>query len=143
MMGRQSYRLVPEMRTKTFDLNGVVVRVLIVDDNPWIRKALRTLIEHHSDWQVCAEAEDGQQAVTQARECHPDLVIMDFRLPSMNGLDAGRAILSSAPNTAILLITFYGSEELAEAAAQAGFRGVLSKSELMNLDHAIKSAIAA
>ena len=132
-----------EMRAKSFEFNGVAVRVLIADDNPWIRKALRTLIEHHSDWEVCAEAEDGQQAVDQARECHPDLIIMDFRLPSMNGLDAGRAILSSAPNTPMLLITFYGSDELAEAAAKAGFRGVLSKSELMNLDHAIQSAIAA
>jgi DNA-binding NarL/FixJ family response regulator len=124
-------------------VKGVAVRVLVADDNPWIRKALRTLIEHHSDWQVCAEAEDGEQAVSQARECHPDLVIMDFRLPSLNGLDAGRAILSSAPKTPILLITFYGSEELADAAYKAGFRGVLSKSELMNLDHAIQSAMAA
>jgi DNA-binding NarL/FixJ family response regulator len=132
-----------EMRAKSFDFNGVAVRVLIADDNPWIRKALRTLIEHHSDWRVCAEAEDGQQAVDQARECHPDLIIMDFRLPFMNGLDAGRAILSSEPSTPILLITFYGSEELAEAASQAGFKGVLSKSDLMNLDEAIQSAMAA
>ena len=119
------------------------MRVLIADDNPWIRKALRTLIEHHSDWQVCAEAEDGQQAVVQARECHPDLVIMDFRLPAMNGLDAGKAILASSPKTPMLLITFYGSEELADAAARAGFRAVLSKSDLMKLDDVIESAIAA
>lgn len=132
-----------EMRPKTFAFCGVAVRVLIADDNPWIRKALRTLIEHHSNWEVCAEVEDGNQAVERARECHPDVVVMDFRLPSMNGLDAGKAILSSSPNTAMLLITFYGSEELAEAAAQAGFRAVLSKSELMNLDHVIESAIAA
>jgi DNA-binding NarL/FixJ family response regulator len=132
-----------ELWTKTMDFNGVNVRVLIADDNPWIRKALRTLIEHHSDWHVCAEAEDGEQAVAQARECHPDLIVMDFRLPSMNGLEAGKAILSSAPNTPMLLITFYGSEELAQAAAQAGFRAVLSKSDLMNLDHVIRSTIAA
>ena len=119
------------------------MRVLIADDNPWIRKALRTLIEHHSDWEVCAEAEDGQQAVVQARACHPDLIIMDFRLPAMNGLDAGKAIRSSAPQTPMLLITFYGSEELAQAAADAGFRAVLSKSDLMNLDNVIESAIAA
>jgi DNA-binding NarL/FixJ family response regulator len=124
-------------------INGAAVRVLIADDNPWIRKALRTLIEHHSDWEVCAEAEDGQQAVEKARECSPDLIIMDFRLPSMNGLDAGKAILSWAPNTPMLLITFYGSEELAQAAAEAGFRAVLSKSDLMNLDHVIQSTIAA
>jgi DNA-binding NarL/FixJ family response regulator len=131
------------MRPKTLRFYGVTVRLLIADDNPWIRKALRTLIEHHSNWEVCAEAEDGQQAVDQARECHPDVVIMDFRLPSLNGLEAGKSILSSSPNTAMLLITFYGSEELAEAAAQAGFRAVLSKSDLMNLDHVIETAIAA
>ena len=119
------------------------MRVLIADDNPWIRKALRTLIEHHSDWQVCAEAEDGQQAVTQAREFHPDLVIMDFRLPAMNGLDAGKAIRAASPTTPMLLITFYGSEELAAAASQAGFRAVLSKSDLMNLDNVIESTLAA
>jgi DNA-binding NarL/FixJ family response regulator len=132
-----------EMRAKNFAFYGVAVRVLIADDNPWIRKALRTLIEHHSNWVVCAEAEDGSQAVERAREFQPDVVVMDFRLPSMNGLDAGKAILSSSPGTAMLLITFYGSEELAEAAAKAGFRAVLSKSELMNLHHAIESAIAA
>lgn len=132
-----------ETRPKNFAFYGVAVRVLIADDNPWIRKALRTLIEHHSNWEVCAEAEDGSQAVERAREYQPDVVIMDFRLPSMNGLDAGKAILASSPKIAMLLITFYGSEELAEAAAQAGFRAVLSKSELMNLDHAIESAVAA
>ena len=132
-----------ETRPKTFCFYGAAVRVLIADDNPWIRKALRTLIEHHSNWEVCAEAEDGQLAVQKARECQPDVVIMDFRLPSMNGLDAGKAILSSSPKIAMLLITFYGSEELAEAAAQAGFRAVLSKSDLMNLDHVIETAIAA
>jgi DNA-binding NarL/FixJ family response regulator len=135
--------LVAPTRAKYFATNGVAVRVLIADDNPWIRKALHTLIEHHSDWQVCAEAEDGQQAVEKAREYHPDLIIMDFRLPAMNGLDAGKAIRLSAPNIPMLLITFYGSDELAEAAAQAGFRAVLSKSDLMNLDHVIESAIAA
>jgi DNA-binding NarL/FixJ family response regulator len=132
-----------EVRPKNPAFYGAAVRVLIADDNPWIRKALRTLIEHHSKWEVCAEAEDGQQAVEKARECNPDVVIMDFRLPSMNGLDAGKAILSTSPKMAMLLITFYGSEELAEAAAQAGFRAVLSKSDLMNLDHAIETAIAA
>lgn len=132
-----------ETRPETFAVCGAAVRVLIADDNPWIRKALRTLIEHHSNWEVCAEAEDGQQAVEKASECQPDVIIMDFRLPSMNGLDAGRAILSSSPKVAMLLITFYGSEELADAAAKAGFRAVLSKSDLMNLDHAIESAIAA
>ncbi len=132
-----------ETRPKPFGFYGAAVRVLIADDNPWIRKALRTLIEHHSNWEVCAEAEDGQQAVEKARECQPDVVIMDFRLPSMNGLDAGKAILSSSPNIVMLLITFYGSEELADAASKAGFRAVLSKSDLMNLDHAIELAIAA
>ena len=132
-----------EVRPKTFGFYGAAVRVLIADDNPWIRKALRTLIEHHSNWEVCAEAEDGQLAVEKALECQPDVVIMDFRLPSMNGLDAGKAILSSSPKIAMLLITFYGSEELAQAAAQAGFRAVLSKSDLMNLDHVIETAIAA
>lgn len=132
-----------QTQAKWLDCNGMAVRALIADDNPWIRKALRTLIEHHSDWTVCAEAEDGQQAVARAREYHPDVIIMDFRLPAMNGIDAGRAILSTQPNTAMLLITFYGTEELAEAAAQAGFRAVLSKSDLMNLDHVIEATIAA
>jgi DNA-binding NarL/FixJ family response regulator len=130
-------------KTESIEFTGVDVRVLIADDNPWIRKALRTLIEHHSDWQVCAEAEDGQAAVIQARECHPDLVIMDFRLPAMNGLDAGKAIRASMPQTPMLLITFYGSDELAKAASQAGFRAVVSKSDLMNLDNVIESTMAA
>lgn len=119
------------------------VRVLIADDNPWIRKGLRSLIEQHADWHVCAEATDGVQAVEIAKQLHPDFVVLDFRMPEKNGLEAGREILKATPGVPMILVTFYGTTELAQEAAKAGFRGVVSKSELMSIDEVIQAAIAA
>ncbi len=119
------------------------VRVLIADDNPWIRKGLRNLIEQHADWQVCGEVSDGVQAVQKTRELHPDLVLLDFRMPEKNGLEAGKEILQTSPGMPMILITFYGNSELAAEASKAGFRGILSKSDLMHIDGAIEKAMAA
>lgn len=104
-------------------------KILIVDDSDLIRHALRCCIEKNTEWQICGEAENGQVAVNKAQELSPDVVIMDFQMPVMNGIDAARRITLSAPNTAIVMLTMHNGEQLRREARSAGIQEVLSKSE--------------
>src|SRR5512146_1838845 len=72
-------------------------RILIVDDSPSVRIALRKFLEQNSNWQVCGEAEDGQEAVDRVRQLKPDLVVMDFLMPVQDGLHASEQIKSLFP----------------------------------------------
>lgn len=105
-------------------------RILIVDDNPFVRVCLTRLLRSHTDWQVCGEAADGEEAVRRTQQLNPDLVVLDFRMPKMNGIDAARRIRQVSPETAIVLCTLCFSKELAEMARQAGVARTLSKSDL-------------
>jgi YesN/AraC family two-component response regulator len=82
---------------------GLPYTILLVDDSPMIRRLLRFLIEHNTDWHVCGEAENGKAAVEQVEQLHPDLVILDFQMPVMNGLEAAQQISQLAPNTAMVM----------------------------------------
>src|SRR5690242_15524928 len=82
-------------------------RILIVDDNTVVRQQMRSVLESHSDWQVCGEAADGTEAVRKNRELHPDLVILDFSMPNMNGLRAAQEIARHTPNVPMLLFSIF------------------------------------
>jgi DNA-binding NarL/FixJ family response regulator len=101
--------------------------ILIADDSALIRHSFRSCIEHNSDWQICAEAENGKVAVEKVRELHPDLVILDLQMPVMNGLEAARQIAIVAPHTTMVMFTMYESKELAHDAHAAGIKDVFSK----------------
>jgi DNA-binding NarL/FixJ family response regulator len=103
-------------------------QILIVDDSPFLRRAIRSSIEQNTDWQVCGEAENGQVAIEKTKELRPDLIILDLAMPIMNGLDAARHIAGFAPGVAILLFTMHGSRELSKYAQLIGIKQVLSKS---------------
>jgi DNA-binding NarL/FixJ family response regulator len=103
--------------------------VLIVDDSAPIRRLVRSFIEQNTDWQVCGEAENGQIAIEKVREIHPDVVILDFQMPVMNGLEAARQIALIAPHTAMLMLTMHCSEQLQKDAQAVGIKSVLSKSD--------------
>src|SRR6202158_1400345 len=104
-------------------------RLLIADDSAASRRALRNLIEGNG-WEVCAEAEDGLAAVEKTAVLKPDLVILDFRMPNLNGLQAGQAIHTADPRIPLLLFTLDGIEgPLEDLARGAGFRGALAKGE--------------
>jgi len=107
----------------------VTVRVMVVDDHMAIRRLLRRVLqEQHPDWEVCAEAANGAEAVEQFRERAPDLIILDLAMPKMNGLQAAREIRKLKPQTPMLLLTVQQvSSQLREEAAKAGFRGAVSK----------------
>lgn len=71
------------------------VRIVLADDNDTVRQLIKTLLETRSEWQVLGEAQDGREAIEKASELNPDVVILDFRMPGMNGIDATRAIVQA------------------------------------------------
>jgi DNA-binding NarL/FixJ family response regulator len=105
------------------------LRILIADDQPLVRKAIRVLLESRAGWKVCAEAADGREAVAKTKEVNPDVVVMDLSMPNMNGLDATREIHSFCPQTQVLILTLYHFPELARAAQHAGAQGCVLKSD--------------
>ena len=107
-----------------------MTRILVVDDNPSVRRYLRGVLEQQEDWQVCDEARNGQEAVDRFRQIRPDLVVLDFQMPEMNGLDAARIITQLSPETPILMVTLYLSKQLAEEARKAGVRGTCAKTDI-------------
>jgi DNA-binding NarL/FixJ family response regulator len=102
-------------------------RLLIADDHGTVRTLLRILLESHEGWQVCAEVENGLEAVAKAAELKPDLVILDLAMPQMDGLRAAREISAALPNVPILMHTMHNSSELELEAKKAGIRKVVNK----------------
>jgi DNA-binding NarL/FixJ family response regulator len=106
----------------------MAVRVLIVDDQQPFRLAARMVVEATEGFEVAGESETGEDSVEQARELHPDLVLMDVNLPGINGLDATRKILEdSQGSVVILLLSTYEEEEYAPKAAECGAAAYIPK----------------
>ena len=121
----------------------LAVNILIVDDCPIIRNALRRCIEEKRDWRVCGEADNGARAIEMFRELRPDAVVIDFSMPIMNGLEAAREISQIDPSIPLLMCTLFTSEQLVTAVHKVGVKRVLSKSEGLrnNLVAAIEALI--
>jgi len=115
------------MTRDTEQLPTMAARILIADDNPHVRHSLRTLLERNPEWEICGEAVDGKDAVRKARQLSPDLIVMDFLMPGMNGLEAAREISRTVPDMPILICTMYLSQQLTEVAKRAGLRGAVAK----------------
>jgi DNA-binding NarL/FixJ family response regulator len=116
-----------------------MTRILIADDSPPVRCGLRTLLGLNSDWQVCGEAVDGADAVEKAQQLAPDLILMDFSMPQMDGVEAAREIAKSGPDIPILLFTRNLSPQIMELARNACLRGAISKSEISKIPYAIRA----
>jgi DNA-binding NarL/FixJ family response regulator len=110
-------------------LKSKIRRVLIVDDQEPIRKALRDFLSVQPSFQLCGEAQDGNQALQMALELDPAVVLMDISMPGLDGLEATRRILKALPGTEVLIFTQHELSQAARAARQAGARGCLAKSE--------------
>ncbi|HEX8056092.1 MAG TPA: response regulator transcription factor [Novosphingobium sp.] len=104
-------------------------RILIADDHQAMRQGVRSLLESHSAWQVVAEASDGREALRLARETKPDIAILDYSLPQMNGLELTRAIKHELPRTEILIYTMHDRESILVDVLRAGARGYVLKSD--------------
>lgn len=106
-----------------------MLRILIADDHEVARRGIRSLLESHPGWEVCAEAKDGRDAVELATSMKPDLVLLDIGMPNLNGLEAARQILTTSPNVAILILTMHDSDNVIREVLRAGARGFLLKSD--------------
>ena len=107
----------------------MATRILIVDDSPAIRDAVRSCLENYPAVEICGEAEDGRDAIRAARRLHPDVIILDVSMPQMNGLDAARELKTIFPKPAIVLFTAYSGDELPLDIDRLGVRTVISKND--------------
>jgi len=105
----------------------VPLRLLIADDNATARKLLRALLETRQSWQVCGEAENGVEAVAQAAELKPDIIILDLAMPVMDGLHAAQTISAASPAIPIFMHTMHNFASLDIEAKKVGIRKVISK----------------
>jgi DNA-binding NarL/FixJ family response regulator len=104
-------------------------RVIVVDDHAVIRRGVQGILHAFPEWELCGEAENGQEAIRLAEAVKPDMIIMDVSMPELNGLEATRIIRNILPNTKILLLTLHSSTELVRSAFRAGARGYVLKSD--------------
>ncbi|MEV5463863.1 response regulator transcription factor, partial [Streptomyces cellulosae] len=101
--------------------------VLIADDQPLQRFGFRMLLESQDDMTVVGEAANGSEAVRMAAELHPDVVLMDIRMPGLDGIEATRRITAAGDRTRILIVTTFDLDEYAYAGLRAGASGFLVK----------------
>jgi len=104
-------------------------RILIADDSAFMQRQIRSILELNREVKVCAEAENGLEAVQKAQESFPDLVVMDFLMPAMNGLEATREIKRLVPSLPVVLFTLDSSAQLERESQQAGADAILVKAE--------------
>jgi DNA-binding NarL/FixJ family response regulator len=117
-------------------------RLLIADDHDLTRRGLRALIADERGLELVGECSDGEEAVARCRELHPDLVILDVRMPRLDGLAATRQIKGESPRTAVLLLSFYTTPEYILDALEAGASGyVLKEAPLGDLADAIRQIL--
>lgn len=112
--------------------NPAVKRIVIADDHEIVRSGLRAIVETRSNWVVCGEAINGEQAVALTFETKPDVAIVDYSMPTMNGLEVSRRIRALHQRTEVLILTMHESEDLLTEAILAGVRGFLFKSDARN-----------
>ncbi|WP_049577612.1 response regulator [Streptomyces sp. SBT349] len=105
----------------------MTIRVLIVDDQMMVREGFSVLLNAQPDIEVAGEAVDGHEAVSRSAELGPDVVLMDIRMPGLNGIDATRAILAADPGTKVLVLTTFDLDEYVYQALRAGASGFLLK----------------
>ncbi len=116
------------------------IRIMIVDDHELLRAGIRALLSQESDLEVVGEAADGRSALNRCRELSPDVVVLDLRLPDMDGVEVCRQIVQEYPQTAVLMLTTFTDKDLVLAAVRAGARGYVVKDVLsMDLKRSIRN----
>ncbi|MBQ9353074.1 MULTISPECIES: response regulator transcription factor [unclassified Phyllobacterium] len=106
-----------------------MTRILIADDHEIVRQGVRAILSTRERWEIVAEAENGRDAVEQARVTDPEIAILDYALPYINGVEAARQIRTHNPKTEILIFTQHDNEALLRNILEAGVRGYLLKSD--------------
>jgi DNA-binding NarL/FixJ family response regulator len=107
----------------------MTIRVLVVDDQSMVRAGFRLLLADEPDLEVVAEAGNGLEAVAQAARFHPDVILMDIRMPELDGLEATRRILAADPTARVLVLTTFNLDEYVYEALRAGASGFVLKDD--------------
>jgi len=119
------------------------IRILIADDHGVVAEGLKQLVEAEADMQVVALVGDGREAVQQARDSQPDVVLMDLSMPELNGADATRAILQRDPKCRVIVLSMYAQREYVRRALKAGAAGyVVKRSAAKEVVEAIRAVHA-
>lgn len=118
-----------------------MVRILIVDDSTLVRQRLRDLLQRHPDWDVCGEAASGQDAVERVQELNPDVIVLDFLMPGMDGLQAAREIGKLVPSVPILMFTMHMSRQLMQEARKVGIQGAVAKSDVTRVIEGLEALL--
>jgi DNA-binding NarL/FixJ family response regulator len=120
----------------------VTIRVLLADDQQLVRAGFRVLLSAEPDLEVVGEAGDGMQAVAEARRLRPDAVLMDIRMPRLDGIEATRSITATLPGTRVIILTTYDLDEYVFDALRAGACGFLLKDvRATELANAVRTVI--
>jgi DNA-binding NarL/FixJ family response regulator len=113
--------------------------ILLVDDKPFLRRILRSYLEQQSNLRICGEAEDGLDAIVKAQQLRPDVILLDFQMPVMNGLDAAKHLRTLLPRTPIVMFTGFDTPCIEREALAAGVLSVKSKSDETALLQCLRS----
>src|SRR5215203_2237589 len=126
------------------DRKGLAMtRILIADDHDVVRSGVRAILEAQEGWEVVGEAADGKEAVDKALATRPDVVVLDYGLPVMNGIEATRQIRTRVPGAEVLIFTMHDTATLVREVLEAGARGFLLKSDARKfLIAAVESLVA-
>jgi CheY-like chemotaxis protein len=111
------------------DHSTVPKRIMVVDDNPAIRRALKNILEFNEGWVVCGEAVDGRDGIEKAQRLNPDLIVLDASMPVMNGLEAARVLHQIMPQVPLILCSLHTDDVLRKEAFNAGVNAVISKAQ--------------
>jgi two-component system response regulator NreC len=106
------------------------MRILIADDNEWVRRGVKSILAPVAYWEVCGEANDGTEAIQKAAELQPDLILLDVSMPGLNGLDVARLLRETIPAAKILIMSQHDPAVLLPRAIDAGANGCVDKSRL-------------
>jgi len=106
-----------------------MTRILIADDHDVVRSGVRAILEGHEGWEVVGEARDGKEAIDRALATRPDVVVLDYALPLVNGVEATRQIRGRVPGIEVLIFTMHDTDGLIRDVLEAGARGFLLKSD--------------
>jgi DNA-binding NarL/FixJ family response regulator len=108
-------------------MDAPVIHVVVVDDHALHRDGTRQILDAHPDLQVVGDASSGEVALALVNQLHPDVVLMDIRLPGMNGIEATRRLSRDHPEVRVLIVSAYDEDEYVRGALEAGAAGYLSK----------------
>ena len=111
----------------------MVKSVLIADDNALVRQGLCELFSREADFEIYGEVENGREAIAEAQDLHPDLILLDLSMPVMNGLEAARALKRVMPEVPIIMHSAYGDSFTQREARSAGVSTLVSKSEQVSV----------